>query len=100
MAIDSFVALRWPLKHHLYMSKAAVRRVVLVAWFISILIATYYPATIYNEINKVGSIITSDTSQSYHKEFCRSWYIYQTVGENNINCLLDFDNSLLNAMGT
>ena len=98
MAIDSFVALRWPLKHHIYMNKSAVRRVVLVAWFITALLAAYYPATIYNEISKVGSIIASDMSQNYHGGFCRSWYIYQTVGENKMNRLLDFDNTLLDAI--
>ena len=98
MAIDSFVALRWPLKHHIYMKKSAVRLVVLAAWFISALLAAYYPATIYNEIIKVGSIIASDMSQSYHAGFCRLWYIYQTVGESKMNRLLDFDNTLLDAI--
>ena len=84
MGIDSFVALRWPMKHNIYMRQTVVSAMILTAWTISAIITFCYPVLLFSNIHQIR--LTDGPSQ-----FCRSWYIYYVFDKTSVTHLFNFD---------
>ena len=81
MTIESFVAIRWPLKHHAYMSKKIATLMIAAAWFFAVLKTIYYPTLIYSRVLKIAGILSNPKKET-SKDFCRGWYFSQMdIGE-------------------
>ena len=91
MAIDSFVALKWPLQHHVYMKRTVVRGMIVTAWILAAILTFCYPLFIYTRIDKIGDSLFGGNVVIPHNQFCRSWYIFVTVGIDNFMYLFNFN---------
>ena len=91
MAIDSFVALKWPLQHHVYMKRSVVRVMIVTAWILAAILTFCYPLFIYTRIDKIAGSLIECNVVIPDNQFCRCWYIFVTVGVDDFMNLFNFN---------
>ena len=78
MAIDSFIALKWPLQHHIFMRRTVVKGLIIATWIITALVTFFYPILLTIQIHWIESVMNEHFNDGPYR-FCRSWYIFYTL---------------------
>ena len=74
MTLDHFIAIRWPLKHRILMSKRTVEIMIGCSWIFAVICGILYNLTMFTTlVRAVTGLLQEDTKNTSFDSFCRDW---------------------------